>query len=133
GTALQMSGSLTDGAARLLRLGPQDRRLLLVAALGGGFGAVFGVPLAGAVFALEVQSIGRVRYEALVPALTASIIGDLVVGGLGHHHAARPQLAVGLSTLLVAKMALAGLAFGLTGAAFTELTHAIKAIMAARV
>ncbi|MEZ5236225.1 MAG: chloride channel protein [Acidimicrobiales bacterium] len=133
GTALQMSGSLTDGAARLLRLGPQDRRLLLVAALGGGFGAVFGVPLAGAVFALEVQSIGRVRYEALVPALTASIIGDLVVGGLGHHHAARPQLAVALSTLLVAKMALAGLAFGLTGAAFTELTHAIKAILAARV
>ena len=52
GTAIQMSGSLTDGASRLLRLGPADRRTMLVAAMAGGFGAVFGVPLAGAVFGL---------------------------------------------------------------------------------
>lgn len=69
GTALQMSGSLNDALARMLRLGDEDRQVLLIAALSGGFGAVFGVPLAGAVFAVEVQSIGRVRYEALVPAL----------------------------------------------------------------
>ncbi len=46
GTAIQMSGSLTDGLSRVLGLSPQHRRLLLIAALGGGFGAVFGVPLA---------------------------------------------------------------------------------------
>lgn len=133
GTALQMSGSLTDALGRALRLDADDRRLLLIAALGGGFGAVFGVPLAGAVFALEVQSIGRVRYEALVPALTAALIGDLVVSGLGYHHAARPQLAVSLDLALVGKVALAGLAFGLAGAAFVELTHAVRRMMARRV
>ncbi len=133
GTALQMSGSLTDVLARVLRLDESNRRLLLVAALGGGFGAVFGVPLAGAVFALEVQSIGRVHYEALVPALTASLVGDLVVSGLGYHHALRPQLLVDLDGWLVAKVAVAGLVFGLAGAAFVELTHAIKRLMAARV
>ena len=79
GTAIQMSGSLTDGASRLLRLGPDDRRTMLVAAMAGGFGAVFGVPLAGAVFGLEVQAVGRLRYEALVPSLVASVVGDLVV------------------------------------------------------
>ena len=73
GTALQMSASLTDAGSRLLRLNDEDRRILLIASLGGGFGAVFGVPLAGAVFALEVQSIGRVRYEALVPASTTIV------------------------------------------------------------
>lgn len=57
GTALQMSGSLTDWLARLLGLRQEDRRVLLTAALGGGFGAVFGVPLAGAVFGLEVQRV----------------------------------------------------------------------------
>ncbi len=127
GTALQMSGSLTDALARLLRLDRDDRRLLLVAALAGGFGAVFGVPLAGAVFAMEVQSIGRVRYEAIVPALTAAVVGDLVVGALGHAHALRPQFDVPLDGWLLGRVALAGLAFGLAGASFAELTHAIKA------
>ena len=46
GTAIQMSGSLTDVASRAFRLDPSDRRTMLIAALAGGFGAVFGVPLA---------------------------------------------------------------------------------------
>lgn len=133
GAALQMSGSLTDGLARLLRLPPADRRLLLVAALGGGFGAVFGVPLAGAVFAIEVQSVGRLRYDALVPALTASLVGDLVVRGLGHDHAVRPQLDVALDGWIWARVAVAGIAFGLAGAAFVELTHVIKRVVGARI
>lgn len=130
GTALQMSGSLTDWLSRLLHLKPADRRLLLIAALAGGFGAVFGVPLAGAVFALEVQAIGRVRYEALVPALTASVVGDLVVTWLGYEHALTPQFDVGLDGWLFARVALAGIAFGLAGATFAELTHLVKRLMA---
>lgn len=133
GTALQMSGSLTDVVTRVLGLDDDDRRLLLIAALAGGFGAVFGVPLAGAVFALEVQSIGRIRYEALVPALTASLVGDLVMSGLGYEHHAREQFDVTLNAALVGKVAVAGLVFGLAGAAFAELTHAIKRMMASRV
>lgn len=133
GTALQMSGSLTDVVSRVLGLEDEDRTMLLVAALAGGFGAVFGVPLAGAVFALEVQAIGRIRYEALVPALTASLVGELVMSGLGYEHHAREQLDIALSAALVGKVAVAGLVFGLTGAAFAELTHAIKRLMAARV
>jgi H+/Cl- antiporter ClcA len=130
GTALQMSGSLTDHAARLLRLSPGDRQLMLVSALGGGFGAVFGVPLAGAVFAMEVQTIGRLRYDALVPALTASLVGNLVVHSLGYHHAARAAVVVPVDAVVLLKIAVAGLAFGLTGAVFAELTHALKRLMA---
>lgn len=126
GVALQMSGSLSDTAARLLRLRDGDRRMLLVAALGGGFGAVFGVPLAGAVFALEVQAVGRIRYEALVPALTASIVGDMVVGGLGYEHPARVHFDITLDAWLLARVAIAGLLFGLASAAFIGLTDAVK-------
>lgn len=129
GTALQMSGGLSDLFARTIRLGHDDRRLLLITALGGGFGAVFGVPLAGAVFAMEVQSIGRVRYEALVPALTAGLVGDLVVGWLGHHQPVRPQFDPLLGPGLLAKVALAGLAFGLVSAVFVELTHAVRDVL----
>ena len=127
GTALQLSGSLTDSMSRLLRLRDDDRRLLLIAALGGGFGAVFGVPLAGTVFALEVQSLGRVRYEAIAPTLTAAIVGNQVVRGLGYHHHVWAPLSVHLTPWLALRLALAGLCFGLAGAAFIELAEAIKA------
>lgn len=127
GTAIQMSGGLTDGFNRLTRLPPDDRRLLLIAAIAGGFGAVFGVPIAGCVFALEVQAVGRMRYDAIIPALTAPIVGDLVVHGLGVHHTPTPHFAaITLTAALLAKVAVAGLAFGLTSVLFSELTHGIK-------
>lgn len=134
GTALQMSGSLTDAASRALRLNDADRRIMLISALAGGFGAVFGVPVAGCVFGLEVQSVGRLRYDAIVPALTASLVGDLVVKGLGVKHTVTPALSgIDITAGLVAKVALAGLAFGLTALVFSELTHGIKRFLAARV
>jgi H+/Cl- antiporter ClcA len=127
GTALQMSGSLTDAFSRLVRLGPADRRTMLIAALAGGFGAVFGVPVAGFVFALEVQSTGRLRYDALVPAVAASLVGDLVVRALGVHHQDIPAFdGIDLSPGLVGKVAVAGVAFGLAARGFTALTHAAR-------
>ena len=65
GTALQMSGSLSDLLGRTVRLEPAERRVLLVTSLAAGFGAMFGVPLAGAVFALEVQAVRPTRGERL--------------------------------------------------------------------
>lgn len=129
GTALQMSGSLTDWFSRAARLGRVDRRLLLIAALAGGFGAVFGVPLTGCVFALEVQAVGRIRYDAIVPAFTASLIGDLVVRGAGVHHTPVPTIGpIDLTAALLIKVLVAGLLFGLTALLFAELTHGIKAV-----
>jgi H+/Cl- antiporter ClcA len=130
GTAIQMSGSLTDALARLVRVPAGDRRILLIAAIAGGFGSVFGVPLAGAVFALEVQTVGRVRHDALLPALTASIVGDRVVHALDWHHDVTPQIALGdvpVDALLMAKVAVAALAFGLVSAVFSELVFGLKA------
>jgi H+/Cl- antiporter ClcA len=132
GTAVQMSGSLSDLLARALRLSPADRRLLLVAAIAGGFGSVFGVALAGCLFALEVQAVGRVRYDAIVPAMTASLVGDRVVQALGYHHERMPILAgPDLSIPLVAKVLVVGLACGLVALAFAELTHAVHRAFAA--
>ncbi len=130
GTAIQMAGSLTDLFCRVVRLRQAERRLLLIAAIGGGFGAVFGVPIAGAVFGLEVQAVGRMRYDALVPTLTASIVGDLVVRALGVKHLPLAPLDVSVTAELALKVAVAGLAFGLASIAFIELTHAVHAGLA---
>ncbi|HEY4331755.1 MAG TPA: chloride channel protein [Ilumatobacteraceae bacterium] len=133
GTALQMSGSMSDGVARLFKLKPADRQLMLIAALAGGFGAVFGVPVAGAVFALEVQAIGTFRLDAIVPAMTASMVGDRVLRWLGGHHTVYAHLMPTITPWLLIRLAGAGLLFGLAGAAYAALAHTIKGFMAARV
>jgi H+/Cl- antiporter ClcA len=134
GTAIQLSTSLADGLlSRALRLRGDDRRLVLVAAIAGGFGAVFGVPLAGCVFALEVLAIGLVSYEALVPALAASVTGDQLVRALGVHHTAYPQLGAHVTPVLLLEVAAAGVAFGLVGTLFAEAVHLVKAAWAALV
>jgi H+/Cl- antiporter ClcA/PII-like signaling protein len=132
GTAVQMGGSLASYVARLFRLDAPSVRILLMAGIAAGFGAVFGTPLAGAVFALEVLAIGRVEYAALVPCLIAALVGDWTCQALGAHHTlytvhsllpARGTLWV--EPLLLAKAALAGVAFGLAGLVFAEANHAL--------
>ncbi len=132
GTAIQMSGSLSDAVVgRLAKLTGSDRRIMLIAAISGGFGAVFGVPIAGFVFGLEVQSLGRIRHDAIVPALTASIIGNRVVDLLGVEHTPVPVFgAIEMTPLLGIQLVAAGVAFGLAAIAFIELTHGIKSLFA---
>jgi H+/Cl- antiporter ClcA len=132
GTALQMSASLSDGMfRRVIPVGAPERRVLLIAAISGGFGAVFGVPVAGAVFGLEVHSRGRIRHDAIVPALTASFVGDRVVEVLGVPHLPVPVIgAVDLDAGLLAKVVVASVVFAWAAVAFIELTHGIKRLLA---
>lgn len=129
GTAVQMGASLADGLARLLRLKPADRRLLLTSGVAGGFGSCFGTPLAGTIFGLEVAQVGGVRYDGLVAALSASFVGDMTTRLWGVPHLHFPAIGgVVLDSLLLGKVALVGLAAGLVARAFAELTHGVKAI-----
>ena len=86
GTAVQMGGAISSGLARALGLEREALRLALMAGVAAGFGSVFGTPLAGAVFALEVLAIGAVRYDALFPCLAASVAADWTVRTLSVRH-----------------------------------------------
>lgn len=127
GTAVQMGASLADWVAHRFRVSALTRRELLAAGIAGGFGSVFGTPIAGTVFGLEVLIAGRVTYEALVPALVAAVVGDLTTRALGVGHTHYPTLAsVPLTPLLVGKWLVFGLAVALVAIVFVELTHALK-------
>ena len=126
GTAVQLGGSLASGFGRALRLDADATRVLLMTGIAAGFGAVFGTPIAGAVFALEVLAIGRIEYRALVPCLAAALVGDWTCIAWGIHHGVyRIDALVPVDALLVAKAGIAGIAFGLTGLAFAEANHAL--------
>ncbi len=127
GAALQMTASVSDGIARLFRLNAEHRRTAIVASFAGGFGAIFGVPVGGAVFALEAPFVGGMHVELLLPAITASLVGDMIVRGLGYHHALVAALPhIHITMALGAKVAVAGLCFGLAARAFVGLTHLVK-------
>ncbi|HWA08235.1 MAG TPA: voltage-gated chloride channel family protein [Opitutaceae bacterium] len=133
GTAVQMGGSLAGAYGRLCRLAEGNRRILLMAGIAAGFGSVFGTPLTGAIFAMEVLVIGRMQYDALIPVLVASAVGDLVCSAWGIHHAIYRIDFSGTAThhglpesVLLGKVALAGIVFGLVSQVFAEVTHALK-------
>jgi H+/Cl- antiporter ClcA len=91
GVALQVSAGLSDQLTRLRRRPPADRRGLLVIAIAAGFGAVFGTPVAGAIFALEVPTVGRLRGgRLLLPCLLSALVGDRVTRALGIVHDVNP-------------------------------------------
>jgi H+/Cl- antiporter ClcA len=91
---------------------------------------VFGTPLAGAVFALEVLAVGRMRLDALLPCVMAAVLADQVglLWGVQHTHyiaGAMPSI----TAWLLAAMLLAGAVFGLTGKLFADGTHALSGLM----
>ncbi len=128
GTAVQMGGALADRVARVLRVDADTRRILLMAGIAAGFSSVFGTPLAGAVFGLEVLAIGRLRYDALFPCLAAAVVADAVCHLWGIRHPVYPVPfvpAVGIAT--AASAIVAGIAFGVVGMLFADATHALGA------
>jgi H+/Cl- antiporter ClcA len=127
GTAVQMGASITDWISHRLRLGKAARRQLLAAGVAGGFGSIFGTPIAGTVFGLEFVVLGRIEYDALVPALVASLVGDLTTRALGIAHTRYPAAPfLPLSPLLLVKWVVFALAVAIVTTAFIELTHFIK-------
>lgn len=127
GTAVQMGASLTDWISHRLRVGPELRLQLLAAGVAGGFGSVFGTPIAGAIFGLEFIVLGRLKYDALVPALVAAVVGDLVTRRLGVTHAVYPVVPhVELSALLTLKWVVFAVAVALVTVVFIELVHFLK-------
>jgi H+/Cl- antiporter ClcA len=128
GTAVQMGASIADGVFHALKIPEKYRQELICAGVAGGFGSVFGTPIAGMIFGMEFVVLGRLRYRAFAPCLAAAIVGDWTCHAWGVGHAAYPVLGdLSLEPILMGKWLVFAAAMALATVAFIELTHLIKA------
>jgi H+/Cl- antiporter ClcA len=136
GTAVQIGGSIAQFFAKKLKLSKEDIRTLLMTGIAAGFGAVFGTPITGAIFALEVLALGRIKHDALMPCFIASVLADIVCAAWGIHHTHYHIDFTETGTIflrffhfnffLLITAIVAGVAFGLAGYMFAEVSHTIK-------
>ena len=136
GTAVQIGGSIAQFFAKKLKLSKEDIRTLLMTGIAAGFGAVFGTPITGVIFALEVLALGRIKHDALMPCFIASVLADIVCAAWGIHHTQYHIDFTETGTVflrffhfnffLLITAIIAGVTFGLAGYMFAEISHTIK-------
>ena len=109
GAAIQLGGSIGNQLGSWFHLDKEDRHVMVMCGMSAAFSAVFGTPMAAAVFSMEVVSVGIMYYAALVPCVIASIIASKFAAGFGinpesFHVVNIPELTIetGLKMVLVA-------------------------------
>ena len=85
GAALQLGGSLISPLRKPLQFSDEDYSVLIMCGMAAGFSALFGTPIASAVFAIEVTVVGIVHYSAIVPCLIASVTAAITAAAVGVH------------------------------------------------
>ena len=137
GTAVQIGGSVAQLFAKWLKLDEKDVKTILLAGVAAGFGAVFGTPFTGAIFAIEVIAIGKIKYDAIIPCIFASLVGDFTVNAWQVKHTLyqidfiqEPNFFLSQyfnwDIILLLKIMLASVVFGLASLLFASLVRAVK-------
>lgn len=134
-TAVQFGASLGDFWRDLfsqkLSRWSQARQVFVRAGMAAGFGSVFGIPWAGAVFALEVTPSRRWPLRHLPVCLLASFGAHYVALAWGAHHKIYPAFpTLSWNWLLICKWVGLGIAFGLMARLFLFALHMVEKVSA---
>lgn len=83
GAALQMGGSIGNALGRLFRFDEKDRHVMIMCGMSAAFSALFGTPMAAAIFPMEMVSVGVMYYIALVPCVISSLVAHGIAVSFG--------------------------------------------------
>ncbi len=129
GPCAQIGAALASTVSRLLRLRPRDRRKLVICGISAGFATVFGTPIAGAIFGIEVLYLGSILYDVLYPSFVAGLVGYQISSRLGarYFHGTLYQVPRVTEGILL-KTVLAGVIFGLVALLLIEALRRADAL-----
>jgi len=129
GPAAQIGAAVTSSLATLLRFDDRDRKKLVICGISAGFATVFGTPIAGAIFGVEVLFVGGMLYDVLLPSFVAGVIGYQVSSSLGITYFHEPLTLVPVfSSLFFIKVCIAGVFFGLCSLLMIEVLRLFERI-----
>ena len=124
GTAVQMGSAIADQFSKVFTLTKAERRTLLIIGISAGFASVFGTPIAGALFAIEVLFFSKVKYRSVLPSFFTAFVAYYTVELLHvqHTHYSIPTVPE-LSLINLAWIFPVGILCGLSAMLFSKTTH----------
>ena len=129
GPSAQMGGGLSSLLADILKFNDEDRKKLVICGISAGFAAIFGTPISGAVFGIEVLFVGVLLYDVLLPSFAAGITAFYITHLMGvtrtDYHI---DFTAGINEFFILKVALAGVAFGICAFLFIEVMNRTEAL-----
>lgn len=129
GTAVQMAASLADQVNYFFKVGPLERKILLMAGAGAGFGSAMGTPIAGMIFGMEVIYIGKLHLNSWPQCLIASFTGYYTCILLKAPHSHYPNIIIpDWNFKIILSILAAAVIFGLAALCFGRFTHFVEYI-----
>jgi len=124
GPCSHLGAGLASGLGQLLKLNSELRKRLVACGVSAGFASVFGTPIAGAIYGVEVLAIGRVRHDFLLPAIIGGVTAYEVSLFLGvpypDYHL---DLLAHFSEWLFVKTIAIGIVCGLAARVYVDAFH----------
>lgn len=134
GTAVQIGGTFANSLSKHFKLDKKSHMILVMSGISAGFGSVFGTPLAGAFFGMEMCFVGKLSYEAIFPCFLASFTANYITQALGISHSVYEIKAIPpLGPYIIAIVILASCAFGFAGRLFAKSVHKLKQLYAGKI
>ncbi len=123
-TGVQIGGAIASKLARTLKLARRDAQMMMMAGISGGFSAIFGTPVAAAIFGMEVISRGEIKFASAIACVASAIAAAMIGHALApvNDSYLAPNILV-VDIWLIGKLLLATIAFAYAAVIFTELTH----------
>lgn len=124
GTAVQMGSAVADQFSKILNLSKSERKTILIIGISAGFASIFGTPLAGALFAVEVLYFSKISFKSIIPAIFTAYIAFYMVEILQVKHTHYSiSFVPQLSMVTFGWIVIVGLLSGLAALIFARLTH----------
>ncbi|HBE80175.1 MAG TPA: voltage-gated chloride channel, partial [Firmicutes bacterium] len=120
GPSAQIGAGMASALADLLKLTKEDRKKLVICGISAGFAAVFGTPVAGALFAVEVLVLGKIMQDVLFPSLVSAILSVQIAKFFGLTYFHQSIHLSQFSQALFMEVLLSGLYFGLVALLLVE-------------
>ncbi len=124
GTAVQMGGAIADQFTGIFKLDNSERKTIIILGISAGFASIFGTPLAGALFALEVLYFSKINFRSIILSFLVAYIAYFTVEfwQVKHTHYQIPMVPEMTSKTFLWVL-FVSILFGFASMLFSRTTH----------